>query len=296
VVTGLRGGDEAAAAGVRPGDVLLAVDDVPVAERMRELQGYVPAPNASWRQFTALRLALQGKDGSTARLKVQRPGGRQEALQVVRKYDWWRRPQRSGPIVQVLSGNVGYVDLDRLTIEGVGEMFRTLKATRGIVFDMRGYPHETGLEIAARINTRRAAVGALVRCPVVRGSGDPGGESLALDASIPGTGEALYTGKTAMLIDERAMSQAEHTALLFEAAAGTRFVGSTTAGSNGDITSVTLPGGLAVTFSGHEVRHADGRQLQRVGLRPDIEVRPTIEGLRAGRDEVLDRALELLRK
>jgi C-terminal processing protease CtpA/Prc len=296
VVTGLRDGKEAGAAGVRLGDVLLAVDDVPVAQRMRDLQGYVPAPNAGWRQFTTLRLALQGKDGSTARLKVQRAGGREETLEVVRKYDWWRRPQRSGPIVKVLEGNIGYVDLDRLPIEGVSEMFRTLKATRGIVFDMRGYPQATGLEIAARMNTRRAAVGALVRCPVVRGAGDHGGESLALDASIPATGEAPYLGKTAMLIDERAMSQAETTGLLFEAAAGTRFVGSASAGSNGDITSVTLPGALAVTFSGNEVRHADGRQLQRVGLRPDVEARPTIEGLRAGRDEVLNRALELLGK
>ena len=48
-------------------------------------------------------------------------------------------------------------------------------------------------------------------------------------------------------------------------------------------------------FSGHDVRQADGRQLQRVGLVPDIEVRPTIAGIRAGRDEVLDRAVKYLR-
>lgn len=47
-------------------------------------------------------------------------------------------------------------------------------------------------------------------------------------------------------------------------------------------------------FSGHEVRHADGRQLQRLGIQPDIEVHPTIMGLRAGRDEVLEAALHWL--
>jgi hypothetical protein len=36
---------------------------------------------------------------------------------------------------------------------------------------------------------------------------------------------------------------------------------------------------------------ADGRQLQRVGLVPHLRVEPTIAGIRAGRDEVLDRAL-----
>jgi C-terminal processing protease CtpA/Prc len=35
----------------------------------------------------------------------------------------------------------------------------------------------------------------------------------------------------------------------------------------------------------------DGRPLQRVGLIPDIEVKPTLAGIRAGRDEVLERAI-----
>jgi C-terminal processing protease CtpA/Prc len=100
----------------------------------------------------------------------------------------------------------------------------------------------------------------------------------------------LYRGKTVMLIDERAISQSEHTGLFFEAANNTTFVGSPTMGANGDITTLTLPGDIVVSFSGHDVRHADGRQLQRVGLVPHIEARPTIKGIRDGRDEVLERA------
>ena len=50
-----------------------------------------------------------------------------------------------------------------------------------------------------------------------------------------------------------------------------------------------------MSFSGHDIRHADGRQLQRVGLHPDVEVRPTLKGVQSGRDEVLDRALQLAR-
>jgi C-terminal processing protease CtpA/Prc len=97
-----------------------------------------------------------------------------------------------------------------------------------------------------------------------------------------------------MLVDERTQSQAEHTGLFFEAANGTVFVGSPTAGANGDVTTVVLPGGITARFSGHEVRHADGRQLQRVGLQPQVLVRPTVAGVRAGRDEVLEAALRYL--
>ena len=97
-----------------------------------------------------------------------------------------------------------------------------------------------------------------------------------------------------MLIDERAISQSEHTGLFLEAANGTKFVGTPTAGANGDITFLALPGGITMTFTGHDVRHADGRQLQRVGLVPDVAAAPTLAGIRAGRDEVLEKGIEFL--
>ena len=99
-----------------------------------------------------------------------------------------------------------------------------------------------------------------------------------------------------MLIDDRAISQSEHTALFFEAANDTTFIGMPTAGANGDVTRFRLPGGFTVSFTGHDVRHADGRQLQRVGIQPHIRVAPTIDGLRSGRDEVLERALAFLKR
>jgi C-terminal processing protease CtpA/Prc len=69
------------------------------------------------------------------------------------------------------------------------------------------------------------------------------------------------------------------------------FIGSPTHGANGDITAMRLPGGLRMWFTGQEVRWVDGRQLQKVGVQPTITVRPTLRGVRAGKDEVLERAL-----
>jgi C-terminal processing protease CtpA/Prc len=116
----------------------------------------------------------------------------------------------------------------------------------------------------------------------------------AFNQLLPRTTKARYLRPTVMLIDERTVSQAEHTGLFFEAANGTKFVGSPTMGANGDVTAVVLPGGLVASFSGHDVRHANGRQLQRVGLQPHVPIRPTVAGIRAGRDEVLARAIQLV--
>ena len=109
---------------------------------------------------------------------------------------------------------------------------------------------------------------------------------------IPPSKLPTYTGKTVMLIDERTISQAEHTGLFFESANGTIFIGSQTAGANGDVTNFQIPGNIILSFSGHDVRHIDGRQLQKIGLVPDLPVRPTIKGIREGKDEVLEKAIE----
>jgi C-terminal processing protease CtpA/Prc len=68
-------------------------------------------------------------------------------------------------------------------------------------------------------------------------------------------------------------------------------VGSTTAGADGDVSQIVLPGGLSTMISGIGVFYPDGKPTQRVGIIPDIEARPTIAGVRAGRDEVLETAL-----
>jgi C-terminal processing protease CtpA/Prc len=106
--------------------------------------------------------------------------------------------------------------------------------------------------------------------------------------------KARYRGQTVLLVDERTGSLAEHTGLLFKAANATTIIGSQTMGANGDISTVVLPGGILVNFTGQAVQWPNGRQLQRIGLQPDIVVRPTVTGIRAGKDEVLDRAIRFI--
>ena len=73
------------------------------------------------------------------------------------------------------------------------------------------------------------------------------------------------------------------------------FIGAPTAGANGNVTTAVLPGNVAVRFTGMEIKYPDGRQLQRRGVQPDLEVLPTIQGIAVGRDEVLDRAVQSLK-
>jgi C-terminal processing protease CtpA/Prc len=71
-------------------------------------------------------------------------------------------------------------------------------------------------------------------------------------------------------------------------------VGSTTAGADGNVSSIQLPGNINTMISGIGVYYPDGRETQRVGIVPDVEVKPTIKGIADGRDEVLEKAVQLI--
>jgi hypothetical protein len=52
-----------------------------------------------------------------------------------------------------------------------------------------------------------------------------------------------------------------------------------------------MPGGFSTMISGLGVFYPDGKPTQQIGIIPDKTVVPTIEGIRAGRDEVLEEAV-----
>jgi len=73
-------------------------------------------------------------------------------------------------------------------------------------------------------------------------------------------------------------------------------IGSTTARANGDRSKLILPDNLEVGFTGFGCYYPDGTPTQRAGIIPDIWVEPTIEGIRAGRDELLEMAISIINK
>jgi C-terminal processing protease CtpA/Prc len=125
--------------------------------------------------------------------------------------------------------------------------------------------------------------------------GNPGEFTLGDAIEITPSGES-YKGKLVVLVNEITQSQAEYTALAFRAGLRTTIMGSTTAGADGNVSSITLPGGLRTMISGIGVYYPDGKETQRVGIVPDIEVHPTINGIKNGKDELLEKAVEFILK
>jgi Periplasmic protease len=97
-------------------------------------------------------------------------------------------------------------------------------------------------------------------------------------------------------MDGRAVSYAESLIGYFAGQKTGRILGERSAGANGNIDIAKLPAGLDYIFTGMETTRHDGTVFHREGFAPDEEIAPTIPGLAAGRDEILERAVEELQK
>jgi C-terminal processing protease CtpA/Prc len=297
----------AASAGIGIGDEILSVDGEPVSERRSRLEPLFAAstPQALHRDIE--RRLLRGAKGSVAKLRIRDAAGTEREVQIERTAEWtkigWLPAYRQRPgTYGLLPSGVAYIDLERLTRGEVDAAMNSAEPAPAIIFDLRGYPKSTGFKIAPRlVKTKpgKPVIGAVFSPPFLTGEslGDAvnlPGAKLTFAQSFMATDKPSYQGRVAVLINEWTQSQAEHTCLWFAAAANVTFIGSATAGANGDVTNLVLPGGLTASFTGVEVRFPDGGQLQRLGVQPHIAVKPSLAGVRAQRDEVLDAAVDFL--
>jgi C-terminal processing protease CtpA/Prc len=293
----------AQSAGIRLGDVILTIDGQPAAERLDQL---IRLRSLSTRQAGYAGIyptALRGAKNAVVKLRVAGGDGQTRDVEFARTVPLTSVSgmlPRTTPIYQVLPNGYGYIDLARLPLADAHKAMDAVMQTPALIFDMRGYPNGTAWAIAPRLTNKANVTAALFRRPLQAatyfddedfGGGAP---DFGFEQKLPPNNGAVYTGRVVMVINEFAISQSEHTCLFFESATKVTFIGSPTNGANGDVTNLVLPGDIYVNFSGHDVRHADGRQLQRVGIQPDVRADPTPKGISAGRDEVLDAAIGYL--
>lgn len=292
--------------GIEKGDVILRIDGETVEKYRERLAIYYAASTNQALQRVMHNNFLRGQKDTKTKLTLRGLDGKTREVELTRSIAYndprWNTIggiARKTPIFQVLPSGFGYVDLARLEVRDVEKMFETIKDTPAAIFDMRGYPRGTAWEIAPRLTERKNIPAALFSRPILTATDLSEGEDLrglnyTFTQYLPARTGDVYKGKVVMLIDENAISQSEHTAMFFEAATDVTFIGTPTTGANGDVTTLTLPGNLAVGFTGHNVRHADGRQLQRIGIQPTVKVAPTIRGTIEGKDEILEAAVRFL--
>jgi C-terminal processing protease CtpA/Prc len=280
---------------VRKGDVLLSIDGVSVDTLRKRLAPLVPASNSSALQRDINSLLCRGNFGPVM-LKLRR-GAREFDIIPTRNtllsIDFVT--DNSQPW-RILPENIGYVNMGRLQRASVPKMMEDLMKTRGIIFDIRNYPNGTLYDIGAYLSTpvpfvRFTAINPAFPGVFFQGSNAVSGAPSPLSPPNFIGRTKTYQGKTVALINQETQSHAEFTAMAFRAT-GMKIIGSQTAGADGNIVSVRLPGDIEVVYTSLGVFYPDGKVTQRIGIVPDIPFQPTVSGMQAGRDEVLERGIK----
>jgi C-terminal processing protease CtpA/Prc len=287
----------AKAAGIQPGDVVKRVAGVSTTDIFRRFVQYIPASTPQRSGYDTIQKVTSGAAGTEVELTVENADGEAHAVKLTRT--GLPPAQRTTEAIRILAGNIGYVDLDRVSPEEVDKAMEQLKNTRAIIFDLRGRAPAASA-IASHLTSQSNVAAALVTTPLALHP-DLATDGIATQTAstfvvktLPNPAKPHYRGKTVGLIDERTLGESEYAALLFEAANKTEFVGAPSAGADSSIAELPLPGGITVTYSTQDIRHANGGKLQRLGLHPNVAAPTTAKGLRAGKDEPLEAALSYL--
>uniref|UniRef100_Q028G2 Peptidase S41 n=1 Tax=Solibacter usitatus (strain Ellin6076) TaxID=234267 RepID=Q028G2_SOLUE len=295
VVTGYSAEAMENTSGLKVGDVIADLDGVPVAKLVQTWTPYYAASNEPTRLRDIARSMTRGECGA-AKLRVFR-GTQEVTLQSDRvplgSLKFSSSHDRPGETYQRLSSEVAYIKMSSIKNVDIPRYIDSAAGTKGLIIDIRNYPSDfVVFTLGQLLVTEKTEFVRFTSGDLANPGAFHWGPPLALNPQKP-----HYAGKVVILVDEVSQSNAEYTTMAFRSATGATVIGSTTAGADGNVSQIPLPGGLSTMISGIGVFYPDKRPTQRVGIVPDIEVKPTIAGILAGRDELLEAAIaEILKK
>jgi hypothetical protein len=291
------GKHESAPEQVAVGDVVVAINGQTVQELSAELSPRISAATDGWRRTILCRLLrthVSNIDPCPVRLRRTDGSDYRTSMSLCSA----RLPIKPDAIKpnngSELAPGIVYFDLNGAQSDALDEVFEKLESADGIVFDLRGYPGDAARRLLVHLNKRPTA-SASWNVPVVTLPDREGWNWRESAWNLPPNKRQL-TANIAFLTDGRAISYAESIMGIVEHYKMGEIVGSTTAGTNGNVNPFSLPGGYRVSWTGMKVLKHDGSQHHGVGIKPTVPVKPTPVGIAAGRDEVLEEAVEVLKK
>ena len=269
---------------VHRGDVVLAVDGQPASARITQRMA-LESGSELWTREHALAWLARGDPGSVTLALANHTD-----VTLDRTSPQLPPIHDHAPLAEIEPG-IWYVDLEHTDMASIDAAMDKLAAAAGVVFDMRGYPagtHDVLRHVITKPDDKNwMHIPHIVR-PRMRDIAGWSDMTWGLTPAEPHLANVVF------LTDGTAVSYAE-SVMGYVAYEGLPIVGQPTAGANGNIVMVDLPGGEQISFTGMKVTRHDGGQQHLVGIPPTVRVAPTIAGIAAGRDEQLERAIALLR-
>jgi C-terminal processing protease CtpA/Prc len=302
-------GGVAAAVGIESGDVLLAIDD----------QELVPPTAIPFRLGHSYMIDVRKPDGSTARSTLAIPGSREKKRPIVvpdqvvsaRKLDsqvgYVRISMFPGvlgmDVARDMSRAVAELGSDRLIVDlrgNTGGGIGCLRLMSLLCADRRGVGYSVGRKLA-RAGYDKNRLPQFDRIPASKLQVLP----LIVKFGLAGRSVAVFTealgvqrhhGHVAMLVNEHSASAAEMVAAFASEYHLATLVGTTTAGRLVATSAFKVGFGYRLVMPVATYFTWQGTNLEGRGLQPTVEEAFSFEASVEGRDNQLERAMQIVRE
>jgi len=277
------------------GDVVSALDGVRAEEAYKNQARYVSAATEGWKRYRILRELLAGPKDSTILLTIERNGeSRQITLtRSLTFMEHYQASQKDTVGYKKIEGDIYYLNLDQIPMEEINKLMPELEKAKAIICDLRGYPKGNHGLINHLLKEKENSLWMWIPQVIYPDYEKVTFQKVGWQLE---PAEPALKAKVVFITDGRAISYAESFMGYIEGFHLATIVGQPTAGTNGNVNVFTLPGGYRISWTGMRVLKHDGSQHHGVGIIPHVLVKRTIKGVKAGRDEFLEKAIEIAKQ
>ena len=298
---------------IRQGDIVLSINKTPVENVIQNKLLEIPYSTKSnglyILSYSGKLLECTKKD-SVFEMTIQSSNTIEKNIQV--KAELNHSPSyRTNDFFKSLDNNIIYVNLcsDSCTYSNFVKKIPFIQNSKGVVFDMRGYPQYDVLSIISHFIQEKIELGNLMQ-PIIN---YPNQENVkfetaekwyVLPATSPQNKEASTKNQykepqpiqiakpVVFLIDEKTISFGETFAEMMKFYKVGTIVGTHTAGCNGEATRLSMPcADFFMTYN--KFLNRDGSQHHGIGVLPDINCEMQISDIQKNIDTQLEKAKEL---
>lgn len=298
VVTGFYNENLGRDTGMEIGDVITKINHVSVAEIIDGLLKYTPASNYPGKLRNLAKNMLRTNDSIIHVEFIRDNKPQNKVLRVFSddKHDLYHvYSKEKDTCLEFIDDGIAYLDYSVLENKHIPKIWKKIKNTKGLILDIRNgtsgdfpvllfcqYLLPTKTPFFLKSTTKHYSI--------------PGLFTIEKGYNVGRKNKNYYKGKIIILVNKNTQSTGEFQTMAYRVHPNAVVVGSATAGADGNVSKFYLPGGIETWISGIGVYYPDGSETQRIGIVPDVEVKPTVQGIRERRDEVLEKAIELVNR
>lgn len=293
IVTGYFDDSLGKYSGIKIGDIIENINDKSVDEIVQEKLPFTPASNYPTQLRNIARNLLRTNDSLISISYVREKLKTNVQIQCFSsdKLNLYQRLQKKDTCYKNITPDIGYLYPGNIKNEYLPIIIPEILGKKGLIIDFRCYPSDfIVFSLSEYLLPKKSSFVKFSNGSII----SPGLFTMTDNLSVGKKNRNFYKGKVVIIINETTQSSAEYHSMAFRTAPKATVIGSMTAGADGNVSRFMLPGGISTMISGIGVYYPDGKETQRIGIVPDIEVKPTIRGITENKDELLEKAIEII--